>query len=1393
MYFIPNARRILNKEFQLIPPLMRLFAIMIIIITSTATAQWTTQSPIPTNHSINGIGAPTSSRVFIATDDNSFDNTGSLFESTDGGNNWIAREVPSGSSSPFYGLFFLDSQNGWLYGNENFRTTDGGTTWSQMPFLGSTYFMKFSTQNFGVTTGNFGVYISRDGGLSWNPSPNDMYSFDFIDNQVGLGISANGIYKTTDAGLTFTVIKTGSAEAVKYLSSTVVVGIVDSIFVRSTDGGENWTTSNTAGGKNNLVKINNDIVLAWGRAGTFPDYDDRVFRSADGGQSWSDLGEIMNVSSYSGSLAFAVSGPINISATDGAGNMFHSSDAGLNWAQIFTAPVGVLPSYLSSAIPFFADSQTGYFGYGSGFIIKTTDGGASWFQVSSGSGNSINDIDRFANDDLIAVGENGTILRKVNGSSRWIIQQSTTQTNFKAVQVISSSDAVAVDDAGKIFTSTDSGINWTGASSSPQDLLAAEDLHFTSLQDGWVIGQGYNNGALFHTTNGGSNWTAVPDFMGYYNSLDVQGTNMWASSPTLGLFYRSTDNGNSWIEGNLPGQPYQIQDMDFYNESVGYAIGFAGQVFRSSDAGITWQILPTPNQVDQFTDIYLVGQNELWLSTSSNSVYYTANAGQSWAILNTGSQGFGQFSSVVASATGYAWTAGYQGFIEHFAGPPPPPLNQLPNALFDYNPNGLTIDFIDTSSDLDGSIVSWNWNFGDGLFSTEQSPSHNYDIADTYIIWLKVTDNDGDVDSTLKIIAVQPNPGGVFGDFTEVTPPDSVFITPQEEDFWVIATAPADYDSDGDLDVAVLGYYVIYNQSADARLLLLVNNGPLDSVQWSFNYVNVPLGNLTTGESDMAWGDADGDGDLDLAVGSDDVTVIYRNDAGLLNLTDTALPGYWEANSQAEFDLKSITWVDYDNDADLDLFIPSVFDMNSFSFRTALMRNDGINGTGGFNFVEVDSVFAPTKHASSMWADFDNDNDLDLLLVNMVPNSDEGFIKRYRNDGSGNFVSENILDSLTVEHGEAQWGDYDNDGDLDILMAGNLLENGVYNLALRIYRNDNESYIPVEIISCVPCEGWFDLTAATWADYDSDGDMDILLAGNYNSGSNIEGRARIYTNTGGIFTPDTANTLPAPRAVGDRGGTFSWLDLDSDGDLDYFIAGQYFVPGGNGLVEAQMHVYRNDTPALNNAPLTPTDLNATIQIDSTVLLSWTASSDDHTPIPAITYDIVVIRKGTHTPTRPGDFYNSVPASILTRLPEPGNISAVTEWSLTGLPDGQYEWRLRAVDAAYVGSTIAIGLFNIGTTDVETEDNLPGVFFLAQNYPNPFNPATMIQYSIPKEGLVILKIYNAIGEEVATLVNENQQVGFYNITFDAKNLSSGIYFYKIQVGGFIQTRKMILIK
>ena len=90
-------------------------------------------------------------------------------------------------------------------------------------------------------------------------------------------------------------------------------------------------------------------------------------------------------------------------------------------------------------------------------------------------------------------------------------------------------------------------------------------------------------------------------------------------------------------------------------------------------------------------------------------------------------------------------------------------------------------------------------------------------------------------------------------------------------------------------------------------------------------------------------------------------------------------------------------------------------------------------------------------------------------------------------------------------------------------------------------------------------------------------------------------------------------------------------------------------------------------------------------------------------------------------------------------------------------------------------------------------NFPKLFNLYQNYPNPFNPSTIIKYSIPTEGFITLKIFDILGREVETLVNQNQKPGSYEIKWNTSNQSSGIYFYRIRVGEFIETKKMILLR
>jgi hypothetical protein len=103
------------------------------------------------------------------------------------------------------------------------------------------------------------------------------------------------------------------------------------------------------------------------------------------------------------------------------------------------------------------------------------------------------------------------------------------------------------------------------------------------------------------------------------------------------------------------------------------------------------------------------------------------------------------------------------------------------------------------------------------------------------------------------------------------------------------------------------------------------------------------------------------------------------------------------------------------------------------------------------------------------------------------------------------------------------------------------------------------------------------------------------------------------------------------------------------------------------------------------------------------------------------------------------------------------------------------------------------LLNPIVVSIEDKPIAPERFLLSQNYPNPFNPSTTIRYRIPETGLVTLKVYDILGREVATLVNEEKPVGNYEVEFDGSNLSSGVYFYQLKAGSFIQTRKMICIK
>ena len=97
------------------------------------------------------------------------------------------------------------------------------------------------------------------------------------------------------------------------------------------------------------------------------------------------------------------------------------------------------------------------------------------------------------------------------------------------------------------------------------------------------------------------------------------------------------------------------------------------------------------------------------------------------------------------------------------------------------------------------------------------------------------------------------------------------------------------------------------------------------------------------------------------------------------------------------------------------------------------------------------------------------------------------------------------------------------------------------------------------------------------------------------------------------------------------------------------------------------------------------------------------------------------------------------------------------------------------------------------TSVNEYSGIPTEYVLMQNYPNPFNPSTSIRFGLPTESNVRLSVFNILGQEVALLVNQTMSLGFHKVNFDASQLTSGLYFYKVQAENFVQVKKMLLMK
>jgi photosystem II stability/assembly factor-like uncharacterized protein len=338
-----------------------------------------------------------------------------------------------------------------------------------------------------------------------------------------------------------------------------------------------------------------------------------------------------------------------------------------------------------------------------------------------------------------------------------------------------------------------------------------------------------------------------------------------------------------------------------------------------------------------------------------------------------------------------------------------------------------------------------------------------------------------------------------------------------------------------------------------------------------------------------------------------------------------------------------------------------------------------------------------------------------------------------------------------------------------------------------------------------------------------------IAVGDWNNGSNLEGIIYITSNSGNSWT---ANTLGLPSmlrdvcftdsnnafVIGDRilhtsDGGISWNNQIYNNN--YNLSGISFIDSINGWIVGSGALVLN---SLNGGTNWRTQ-NSGIPFQDLVNVKFLDIMNGY----AISYSGEIYKTTNGGYTRnlelltPNGGENWLAGSkeyIIWMSNDVYNIQLEysidngTYWDMISdsLPNsGLYEWTIPTLSSASVLvriNDLEYDLLSDVSNNVFTIIQPNGMFddqelfinyFVSQNFPNPFNPTTTIEYQLPKSSFVTIKIYDVLGQEIVTLVNEEKQVGIYKVNFDAKDFTSGLYLYKISAGGFELTRKMLLLK